>query len=97
MLKLKGHGDWEKRLRVLSEDDVRALNERSLTDEEKGERERLRAAGEVPEEGGIAGLGDVVSGETHRTLSWIWYAPSDLKDDAKLHEGTCFVEGQGGG
>jgi hypothetical protein len=68
MLKLKGHGDWEKRLRVLSKDDVCALNERSLTDEEKGERERLRAAGEVPEEGGIAGLGDVVSGETQDAL-----------------------------
>ncbi|KAJ7027748.1 hypothetical protein C8F04DRAFT_901289, partial [Mycena alexandri] len=40
--KLKGHGEWEKRLRILTEDDVRALNERALTDEEKAERERLR-------------------------------------------------------
>ncbi|KAJ7712131.1 hypothetical protein B0H16DRAFT_1342977 [Mycena metata] len=41
--KLKGHGAWEERLRVI-------------------------------EEGGIALAGDVVSGETHRSLSWIWYA-----------------------
>ncbi|KAJ7911691.1 hypothetical protein B0H13DRAFT_1614307, partial [Mycena leptocephala] len=95
LLKLKDHGEWEKRLRVLAEDDVRALNERALTDEEKGERERLRDAGLVPDEGGIALYNDVVSGETHRTLSWIWYAVSkkrldgeedDEDEDVKLHE-----------
>ncbi|KAJ7606447.1 hypothetical protein DFH06DRAFT_957971, partial [Mycena polygramma] len=87
LLKLRGHGDWEKRWRVLAEEDVRALNERSLTDEEQAERERLREVGEVPDEGGIAALGDVVSGETHRTLSWIWYAVSDKEGaDEKLHE-----------
>ncbi|KAJ7667892.1 hypothetical protein DFH06DRAFT_983104 [Mycena polygramma] len=87
LLKLRGHGDWEKKWRVLAEDDIRALNERSLTEEEQAERERLRDAGEVPDEGGIAALGDVVSGETHRTLSWIWYAASDKEgDDEKLHE-----------
>jgi hypothetical protein len=99
LLKLRDHGDWEQRLRVLAEDDVRALNERALTDEEKGERDRLREAGQVPDEGGIAVYNDVVSGETHRTLSWIWYAVSkkkrekedededDEEEDVKLHEG----------
>jgi hypothetical protein len=95
LLKLKDHGNWEKRLRVLAEDDVRAL-----MDEEKGERDRLREAGQVPDEGGIAHYNDVVSGETHRTLSWIWYAVSkkkhdkedDKEDDSeeeevKVHEG----------
>ncbi|KAJ6485485.1 hypothetical protein DFH09DRAFT_1106210 [Mycena vulgaris] len=87
ILKLKLHGDWEHRLRVLAEDDVRGLNERTLTDEEKSQRECLVAMGQAPEEGGVAGLGDVVSGETHRTLSWIWYE-SSAKDnnDEKLHE-----------
>ncbi|KAJ6448608.1 hypothetical protein DFH09DRAFT_965993 [Mycena vulgaris] len=87
ILKLKLHGDWEHRLRVLAEDDVRGLNERTLTDEEKSQRERLVAMGQAPEEGGVAGLGDIVSGETHRTLSWIWYE-SSAKDnnDEKLHE-----------
>ncbi|KAJ7614714.1 hypothetical protein DFH06DRAFT_1013840 [Mycena polygramma] len=92
MLKLKSHGQWEQRFRVLGEDDVRALNERSLTDEEKAERARLREVGEVPEEGGISAMGDVVSGETHRTLSWIWYAVSGKEtDDEKLHEGECWI------
>ncbi|KAJ7030498.1 hypothetical protein C8F04DRAFT_1263797 [Mycena alexandri] len=85
--KLKGHGEWEKKLKVLTEEDVRALNERALTAEEYAAREQLRAAGEVVEEGGIAALEDVVTGETHRTLSWIWYGSSDLEgQDEKLHE-----------
>ncbi|KAJ7044201.1 hypothetical protein C8F04DRAFT_942455 [Mycena alexandri] len=86
VLKLKAHGDWEKRLKVLAEDDIRALNERALTEEEKAEREHLRAAGQVVEEGGISALGDVVTGETHRSLSWIWYGVSDKTGDDKLHE-----------
>lgn len=92
LLKLKGHGEWEKQYRVLTEDDVRALNERALTDEEKAERERLREAGEVTEEGGIAHMEDLVSGETHRTLSWIWYAFSDKETDDKLHEGEWYLQ-----
>ncbi|KAJ7038833.1 hypothetical protein C8F04DRAFT_950863 [Mycena alexandri] len=91
LLKLKGHGPWEDRLRVLIDDDVRALNERALTDEEKSERKRLRAAGEMVEEGGIAVVGDLVSGETHRTLSWIWYAVKTGTEDEKLHEGQSFL------
>ncbi|KAJ7023225.1 hypothetical protein C8F04DRAFT_970391 [Mycena alexandri] len=87
LLKLKGHGAWEEEFKVLTEDDVRALNERALTEEEKASREHLRMAGEVPEEGGIAALGDVVSGETHRHLSWIWYAVSKKEgEDERLHE-----------
>jgi hypothetical protein len=73
----------------LADNDVRALNERALTEEEKGERDRLRAAGQVPEEGGIAAVGVVVAGETHRTLSWIWYRVSKKEGDEKLEEGTC--------
>ncbi|KAJ7839911.1 hypothetical protein B0H13DRAFT_1649958 [Mycena leptocephala] len=86
LLKLKDHGDWEQELQVLADDDVRALNERALTEEEKGERDRLRAAGQVPEEGGIAAVGVVVAGETHRTLSWIWYRVSKKEGDEKLEE-----------
>ncbi|KAJ7016376.1 hypothetical protein C8F04DRAFT_981782 [Mycena alexandri] len=87
LLKLKGHGDWEEEFKVLTEDDVRALNERALTEEEKAGRERLRLAGEMVEEGGIAVVGDLVSGETHRHLSWIWYAVSKKQgEDERLHE-----------
>ncbi|KAJ7430009.1 hypothetical protein B0H11DRAFT_1765883 [Mycena galericulata] len=87
LLKLKGHGEWEKRWQVLKDEDVRALNERSLTEEEEAERQRWRELGEIPEEGGIGALGDIVSGETHKTLSWIWYGISAKEGaDEKLHE-----------
>ncbi|KAJ7017144.1 hypothetical protein C8F04DRAFT_979867 [Mycena alexandri] len=52
VLKLKGHGEWEDKLR----------------------------------EGGISAVGDVVTGETHRSLSWIWYGVSAKNGDEKLHE-----------
>ncbi|KAJ7063016.1 hypothetical protein B0H15DRAFT_794725 [Mycena belliarum] len=87
ILKLKGHGEWEKRLQVLMDDDVRGLSERSLTEEERAERNQLVAAGGVPEEGGTSAMGNVIRGESHRTLSWIWYSVSDKEgDDEKLHE-----------
>ncbi|KAJ7026917.1 hypothetical protein C8F04DRAFT_965833 [Mycena alexandri] len=86
VLKLKGHGEWEDKLRVLADEDILALNERALTDEEKEERARLEAAGHVVEEGGISAVGDVVTGETHRSLSWIWYGVSAKNGDEKLHE-----------
>ncbi|KAJ7021698.1 hypothetical protein C8F04DRAFT_915242, partial [Mycena alexandri] len=37
LMALRGHGDWEERLKVLGDDDVRALNERALTAEEKAQ------------------------------------------------------------
>ncbi|KAF8208324.1 hypothetical protein K438DRAFT_1961817 [Mycena galopus ATCC 62051] len=37
LLVLRGHGDWEDRLRVLLDDDVRALNQHALTNEEKAQ------------------------------------------------------------
>ncbi|KAJ7092018.1 hypothetical protein B0H15DRAFT_922120 [Mycena belliarum] len=91
LLKLKGHGDWEKTYRVLQDDDVRALNARSLREEEQAHDELLGALGVAV---GIEERGALAMGEGHRTLSWIWYMSSALdKDDKKLHEGcerlTC--------
>lgn len=72
LMRLRGNGPWEQRLRVLEESDIRALNERSLNDEEEAEKEKLVELGAFVE-GGVAGVGSVAVGETHRTLSWIWY------------------------
>ncbi|KAJ6512878.1 hypothetical protein C8R45DRAFT_1087985 [Mycena sanguinolenta] len=74
LLTLRGHGVWEQRLRILAEDDVRALNERALTSEEKAEKERLGEIGEAIVEGGVARAAGVAAGETNHMLSWIWYA-----------------------
>ncbi|KAJ6461547.1 hypothetical protein C8R47DRAFT_1225796, partial [Mycena vitilis] len=59
--------------RVLEDSDVRALNDRALRDEEEAYDEHLGALGVSS---GFAAIGAVAAGETHRTLSWIWYAAS---------------------
>ncbi|KAJ7932991.1 hypothetical protein B0H13DRAFT_1856601 [Mycena leptocephala] len=85
LVRLKGHGDWEKTYRVLEELDVRGVNERAVTEEEMAERERLRELGEIVE-GGIAVAGVVAAGETTRTMSWIWYSTNLQNGEADLIE-----------
>jgi hypothetical protein len=43
MMVLRGPGDWETALPVLNPGDVRALNERQLTEQEKVEERQVRA------------------------------------------------------
>ncbi|KAJ7834177.1 hypothetical protein B0H13DRAFT_2370006 [Mycena leptocephala] len=84
LLKLRGHGEWEKIYRVLLDEDVRALNDRALREEEEARDEHLGALGVAD---GLAATGAVAMGEGHRTLSWIWYTASTAEEgDAKLHE-----------
>ncbi|KAJ7212395.1 hypothetical protein B0H12DRAFT_1033229 [Mycena haematopus] len=86
LLVLRGHGAWEERLRVLGDDDVRALNERALTVEEKAQNEHWAELGGAFVEGGVARAGALAAGEGSHTLSWIWYTagrPSD-ENDSKL-------------
>ncbi|KAJ7018785.1 hypothetical protein C8F04DRAFT_976705 [Mycena alexandri] len=85
LLRLKGHGKWESQFRILEEDDVRALNDRSLREEEQAHDEFLGTLGMAD---GLAATGVVVMGEGHRTLSWIWYSASGTSEagDKKLHE-----------
>ncbi|KAK7050132.1 CxC2 domain-containing protein [Favolaschia claudopus] len=73
LLALRGHGAWEEKLRVLRDDDVRALNERALTNEEKAENEHWAELGGAIIEGGVARAAGVAAGEGSHTLSWIWY------------------------
>ncbi|KAJ7925440.1 hypothetical protein B0H13DRAFT_1600492 [Mycena leptocephala] len=89
LLILRGHGVWEEKLRVLREEDVCALNERALREEEAAQQEQLddlartlaRPAGVVVAEG-------LAAGEGSHMLSWIWYTVgmSMDEDDPKLHE-----------
>ncbi|KAJ7720440.1 hypothetical protein B0H16DRAFT_1474428 [Mycena metata] len=73
LTRLKEHGAWERELRVLEDSDIRALNERALTEEEAAQRQGVHDLEEIAEEGGIAAMGAVALGEGRRTLSWIWY------------------------
>ncbi|KAJ7121758.1 hypothetical protein C8R43DRAFT_1136439 [Mycena crocata] len=73
LYRLQGHGPWERELQVLEEKDVRALNERALTEEETAQRQAVHDLRDV-EEGGFASYGVVALGESRQTLSWIWYS-----------------------
>jgi hypothetical protein len=85
LLKLRGKGQWEETLQVLEQSDVRALNERELTAQEKEDIRRVRErAGvvlevdEVDTERVIATVAAV--GEGQRRPSWIWFAGHSLED-----------------
>ncbi|KAK7052688.1 CxC2 domain-containing protein [Favolaschia claudopus] len=88
LLVLRGHGDWEEELRILDDDDVRALNERALTAEEKAQNEHWAELGGAFVEGGVARAVGVAAGEGSHTLSWIWYSAGRAADetDPKLHD-----------
>ncbi|KAK6992768.1 hypothetical protein R3P38DRAFT_3225083 [Favolaschia claudopus] len=88
LLALRGHGSWEERLRVLADDDVRALNERALTNEEKAQNEHWAELGGAIVEGGVARAAGVAAGEDSHTLSWIWYrvGSGEAEGDELLEE-----------
>ncbi|KAJ7434713.1 hypothetical protein FB451DRAFT_1063154 [Mycena latifolia] len=73
LCRLRGNGEWERKLQVLNDSDVRALNECALTEEEQAQRGAVHDLRDV-EEGGVSAYGVVALGEGRRTLSWIWYA-----------------------
>jgi hypothetical protein len=76
---------------VLEEADVRALNERALTEEERAQREAVHDLRDV-EEGGVSAYGVVALGESRRTLSWIWYAAkAGEPTEQELVEGVHYL------
>jgi hypothetical protein len=93
LLALRGHGGWEEALRVLDDDDVRALNERALTAEEKAQNDHWAELGGAVIEGGVARAAGVARGEGAHTLSWIWYTVNSVEeeDDERLHDGKSFI------
>ncbi|KAJ7665761.1 hypothetical protein B0H17DRAFT_1336399 [Mycena rosella] len=88
VLVLRGHGVWEERLRVLNDDDVRALNERALTVEEKAQNDHWAELGRAIIEGGVARAAGVAASEGSHTLSWIWYTVGVTVDEnnPRLHD-----------
>lgn len=82
LLALRGPGEWEEILQVLKAEDVRALNERTLTVEEKDADERARRLAGIDDDADnqdpdrsvdVRPIGVVEIGEGRRQLSWIWY------------------------
>lgn len=91
LLVLQGGGPWEKILQPLRDEDIRALNERVMTDLEKAQREhRIRTGTAYDEDAdeGIAITG--LRGDGQRTLSWIWYLVSNDENSQEMIEGKSF-------
>ncbi|KAJ7066855.1 hypothetical protein B0H15DRAFT_958289 [Mycena belliarum] len=89
LLALRGHGAWEHRLKVLKEEDVRALNERALVVEDEARGEQLDdLAQALRRPAGVTVAEGLAAGEGSHTLSWIWYTVGTTsdEDDPKLHE-----------
>ena len=84
-------GDWERALKVLADDDVRSLNERILTEQEKADRAALRRTAGMPVEGvlGLAYESGPPIGEGRRTISWIWLADGGGEDDNDPNTREC--------
>ncbi|KAK7027577.1 CxC2 domain-containing protein [Favolaschia claudopus] len=83
ILRIRGHGPWEKVYKVLADEDVRGINERARSAEEEAERERLRGLGQIVE-GGIEAAGIVAAGEGSHTMSWIWYKTKLGDNDTEI-------------
>lgn len=92
---LVGLGPSEGVLQELMPADVRALNERGLTEYEKEERRRLRFRVGLPNEDDEFTVEETTSGgpgEGYRTLSWIWLRPTGSADEeADMQEGKVKV------
>lgn len=94
---LRGAGSWEDTLQVLKAEDIRALNERTLTAQEKEAEERARQLAGIQEEEdprssiAVRAIGIVDIGERRRQLSWIWYqvTAAEVEQDGAgtLHDG----------
>lgn len=103
MVQLRGPGHWETTLQVLNQSDVRALNERELTEQEKEDERRVRARSgnemedSEDEEEELRDIRVVAKpaevGESRRRPSWIWFSTSNSDDmqDPTMRAGMCFV------
>jgi hypothetical protein len=85
LLKLRGNGPWEESLKVLEQSDVRVLNEREMTAQEKEDIRRVRERIGVVVETDIANQERVVTtmaavGEGQRRPSWIWFTGNVHED-----------------
>ena len=96
-LSLKGHGSWEDRFKNLKDDDVRGINERALSEQERQERRAaLKAAGLEDDEITAEPMPEsCYPGERNRQpISWIWYTFStgrtEDENSPEVHEGIFY-------
>ncbi|KAF8868570.1 hypothetical protein CPB85DRAFT_1447982 [Mucidula mucida] len=78
---LKGHGDWERQLKILEDKHVSGINERMLLAREEAEAADIRERGLIYVGATGPSSRDALTsqGEGRREISWIWYSfPADV-------------------
>jgi hypothetical protein len=103
-LALQGPGEWEVVLRPLHDEDVRGMNERAMTLQERSERDRMKqvaamSSQPLDEDDQVEGVGGVVEGNNAMTgegrrsvrVSWIWLDGSSVENEAdpRMRDGKC--------
>lgn len=94
--KLRGEGPWELTLQNLEQSDIRALNERELTEQEKAEVAAVHKANGVITSVDIEDQrrrATLTVGEGARRPSWIWFTGLQHEglDDPMTRKGALYV------
>lgn len=94
--KLRGEGPWELKLQVLEKSDIRALNERELTQQEKSEVAAVHAANGVITSVDLEDerrASTLAVGQGARAPSWIWFSGVNCEglDDPMTRKGTFYI------
>jgi hypothetical protein len=91
LLRLRGHGVWEKVWNVLEDADVRGINERAAMDEEEADREHLQRLRRIVE-GGIVLRPcsfQIFSSFPPAILIWSFGSNSSSYSRCDPHSGSC--------
>lgn len=88
LLALRSSGSWQHALKDLRDDDVRALNERSMTEQEREQREhQVRTGTQVADDAREGVFIPGIRGEGKHTVSWIWMTVSSDDNSPEMIEG----------
>ncbi|KAG6824234.1 hypothetical protein H0H92_007589 [Tricholoma furcatifolium] len=96
LLQLRGPGLWEQTYRVLQKEDIRSVNEHTVTQAEETAQQWAREVVGNMDTSSEASLRTVSTltlqtGDGYRSLSWIWYnvTKEEIENDSdqSLHEG----------
>ncbi|KAG6809653.1 hypothetical protein H0H92_015320 [Tricholoma furcatifolium] len=93
LLSLRGPGKWEEQFCELKKEDIRSINERTVTEEEQVANETAEQIDNTSDVESLMKTASVLrlqTGEGSRSVSWIWYGATskEVESDAdgSLHD-----------
>ncbi|KAG6808450.1 hypothetical protein H0H92_004084 [Tricholoma furcatifolium] len=94
LLNLRGPGQWEETFRELKKEDIRSINERTVTEEERAADETAEQLDNAIDQEAFIHTASTLTlqtGEGRRSVSWIWYGVTskevETDVDGSLHDG----------